>query len=107
MEALTRELGRFRIPSVTPEQEAEASAFDERQRREEWRARLLEAGIPNEFRRALPDDCPEAVRAYIAAFSGATRRGLLLYGGWGTGKSHAASAVLIQAARMLFRYWRL
>lgn len=86
-------------PKITPAHEQRVREFEERERREAWRARLLDSGIPKEFRRALPADCPPAVQAWIAAFSDETSRGLLLTGGWGTGKTHAGCAALIQAAR--------
>lgn len=96
---LTRELGRFTPPTVTPEQEREAAAFEERQERGEWRRRLRDAGIPSMYQSARLASCNEGVRAYAESLMAGNRGGLLLVGPYGSGKTYAACAVLAIAAR--------
>ena len=92
-------LGSFTAPEITPEHERRAREFEANERREAWRQRLQVAGIPTRFHSARLADCPGPVRAYAEAFTAETDRGLLLTGPYGSGKTHAACAVLATMAR--------
>ena len=64
------------------------------------RRRLFEAAVPAEYREALYDDLDAAQqgRDAVAGWLASTSRTLLLTGPTGTGKTHAAYAVLRDAA---------
>ena len=99
METLTAALGSFVPPTVSPEQERAAAEFEAAQRREAWRNRLRDAGIPTRYRSARLADCQPEVGAYAEALASGSTRGLLLVGPYGSGKTYAACAVLAVAAR--------
>lgn len=100
MRSSSSTLPSFDKPSLTAEQWA---AHDEACRRWEAgqeaarvRARLDASGIPSAYRSADVAGCADAVRAWAAE----PTAGLLLQGGFGAGKTHAACAALIANAPM-------
>ena len=99
MQTLTAMRSKFTPPEVTPEQEARVREFEAMQVREQWRGRLVDAGIPVQFRKARISECTGPIRAYADTFTEESRRGLLLTGPYGCGKTTAACAVLIQVAK--------
>ena len=88
-----------RPPEVTPAQIMRIEEWERSQERERWRSRLRASGIPTRYRQASLKACPPEVRAYAEAFTAKAERGLLLCGGYGTGKTTAACAVAIEAAK--------
>lgn len=96
MRALASILGSFEKPDLTAEQWAErniaAERFDREQAEARRRARIARSGIPEEFLGARLELCEAPVRAWRGP------RGLLLQGEWGSGKTYAACAVLIDRA---------
>lgn len=95
---LTATFGSFKAPVVTEEQEQRVREFERAQERGRWRERLMDSGIPEEFRKAKLAQCHPAARAYVDTFSDESR-GLMITGNWGTVKTFTACAILIQLAR--------
>lgn len=98
MRSSTCTLRSFEKPDLTAEQWAEhdraCREWEARQEAERVRARLDASGIPPAYRSADVADCPPEVRAWAES----PTAGLLLQGGFGTGKTHAACAALIALA---------
>lgn len=95
MQALAGTLQGFKRPDFTPEQWAEHNARCDEWQREQDRAkrseRLKRTGIPAKYAAARLEDCPPEIRAWAAN----PGDGLLLKGGFGVGKTHAACAILL------------
>lgn len=90
----------FSIPTVTPEQQAEADTFDAMQRENRHIERMRRAGIPNEYRSASLSTCCAEVQRYAENFGTDTTRGLLLTGQFGRGKTYQACALLMATAKL-------
>ena len=86
-------------PEVTPAQILRIEEWERNEQREKWRGRLQASGIPKRYRQASLKACPPEVRAYAEGFGKETERGLILRGGFGTGKTTAACAVAIEVAK--------
>lgn len=97
MPTITQAFGELRIPRPTPEQQAEAEAYFERERQRVHRERVERARIPERYRGATLDGMP-GLKAWASAF-GARKcekpeTSLLLSGCPGSGKTWAACAIL-------------
>lgn len=104
---------RAAYEAMTP---SERAAFAERERAERdrrYRAcvrrlrestaanRIRYSGIPEAYLSARVADCGTGVRQYAAALEVGVRESLMMRGKAGTGKTHAACAVLIAAAPLM------
>lgn len=94
---------RFNPPEITPASILRAEEWQREEERrkamETWQRHLRESGIPKRYRQVSLKACPPEVRAYAEGFTKQTERWLLLCGGCGAGKTTAACAVAIQAAK--------
>ena len=94
---------RFAAPEITPASLLQAEEWQREQERQQarqlWRDHLRDSGIPKRYQRASLKACPPEVQRYAEGFTGNTGQGLLLAGSCGTGKTTAACAVAIEAAK--------
>ena len=94
---------RFNPPEITPASILRAEEWDREQARQQarqtWREHLRDSGIPRRYQQASLKACPPEVQRYAEGFTGNTGRGLLLCGSCGTGKTTAACAVALAAAK--------
>lgn len=95
MQSLTTLLADFKPPEQTEQQKESFREWQANEDRVKIAARIDRACIPQMFRSASIDLCDERVKKYSEELSDGSRRGLVISGRVGRGKTYAASAVLI------------
>lgn len=94
MRRLSDLLTRFEVPKISPEREAELKAEAAAERERARLRRYAQVGIPERFRQASIEKCRPQARQYVRELLGGSKRGLVIRGNVGVGKTYMAAAIL-------------
>lgn len=94
MERLSSLLTRFELPKLSPERKEQFEAEQAAERARERRRRYELVKIPEKYRTASVEDCCAKTRQYARELHNGGKRGLVLRGAVGVGKTHTAAAIL-------------
>ncbi len=94
MKRLSDLLMRFEVPKMSPEHKAELEAAEAAEREQARRRRYAQIGVPERFKSADINKCRPDARQYVRELLGGSRRGLVIRGNVGVGKTYTAAAIL-------------